>query len=82
MTTNSTGERPDPLPPLSTEPYYRPTLIAAMAASLGVIVGTLGPWATIVVFTVNGLETSWWGITTLTLGALCGVVLLVVLFWT
>jgi hypothetical protein len=53
-----------------------------MAASLGVIVGTLGPWATIVVFTLNGLETSWWGITTLTLGALCGVALLVVFYWT
>jgi hypothetical protein len=48
---------------------------------VGVIVGSLGPWAHVVVFSLNGLDAGYWGAATLILGALSGVVLLSELAW-
>jgi hypothetical protein len=35
---------------------------------LRVVIGSVAPWATVVLFTVNGLDAGNWGITALTLG--------------
>ena len=67
--------------PPDAEPYYRPSLIAAIAASVGVMVGSVGPWATAMIFTVNGLDAGNWGVMGLTVGAVSCVALLTVLFW-
>jgi hypothetical protein len=74
------------MPPLSdwppnAEPYYRPSLFAAIAASVGVMLGGVGPWISAFIFTVNGLDAGNWGITALTLGAISGAALLAELFW-
>lgn len=72
-----------PLPgwPPATKPYYRSTLVVAIAASVGIMVGSVGPWAGVLMFTVNGLDAGNWGVTALTIGAVSCVVLLTVLFW-
>jgi hypothetical protein len=67
--------------PLNAKPFYRPTLMAAIAAAVGVMIGSLSPWVSAFIFTVNGLDTGFWGVMTLTIGALSALVLLVVLFW-
>jgi hypothetical protein len=67
--------------PPNAKPSYRPTLIAAIAASAGVVIGSLGPWAAVVLFTINGLDASWWGVTTLMAGALAAAALVLLLFW-
>jgi hypothetical protein len=69
--------------PPNAEPYYRPTLIAAIAASVGVMIGTIGPWVTsrILSIAITGLDDENWGIATLTLGAVSCLALLTVLFW-
>jgi hypothetical protein len=56
-------------------------LIAAIAASVGVIVGCIGPWMSLMLFTVNGLDAGKWGVAGLTIGAVSCVALLTVLFW-
>ena len=58
--------------PLSASPYYLPNLVAAMVASVGVVVGSVGPWATVAAFlTKNG---AWLhGTITLVLGAVSGI---------
>ncbi len=56
-------------PPLA-QPYYLPTLIAAIAASAGVIIGSLGTWAHFMVFSIGGLDFSNWGVATLILGCI------------
>jgi hypothetical protein len=66
--------------PPDAEQHYRPSLIAAIAASVGVMVGSVGPWVTAVIFTVNGLDAGNWGIAALTLGAVSFVALLIELF--
>jgi hypothetical protein len=75
--------RQDPSPqwPPNAKSSYRPSLIAAIAASAGVVIGSTGPWATVILFTINGLDTSWWGVTTLTAGALAASSLVLLLFW-
>ena len=47
---------------------YHPSLIAAIAGSVGVMVGTIGPWVTALIMTVTGLDAGNWGIAALTLG--------------
>ena len=63
---------PSTPPPLGASPYYLPNLVAAMVASVGVVVGSVGPWATLAAFlTANG---GWLhGTITLVLGAVSGV---------
>src|SRR5690242_9992536 len=67
--------------PVNAKPFYRPTLIAAIAAAVGVMIGSLSPWVSAFIFTINGLDTGFWGVMTLTLGAVSALVLLLVLFW-
>ena len=43
-----------PLRQLNAAPYYLPNLIAAIAASVGVIIGSVGPWASLAWITANG----------------------------
>ncbi len=54
-------------------PFYLPNLIAGIAASVGVIVGSIGPWASVLAFTKNaiGADETY----TLVLGAGCGIAL-------
>jgi hypothetical protein len=65
----------------SSSPYYRPSLIAGIAASVGVMVGSVGPWVTALIITVNGLDAGNWGVAALTLGAVSCIALLIELFW-
>jgi hypothetical protein len=44
-------------PPLA-QPYYFPTLIAAIAASAGVIIGSLGTWAHFITSPFSGIGDS------------------------
>jgi hypothetical protein len=67
--------------PSDVEPYYRPAVFVALGASVGVIVGTLAPWADVLVFTVNGLDVANWGPAALVLGAVSAFALLTVMFW-
>jgi hypothetical protein len=55
-------------------------LITAIEASVGVMVGSVGPWLSVWMVTVDGL-TTWMGKTTLTLGTVFCVALLIELFW-
>ncbi len=70
-----------PLRQLNAAPYYLPNLIAAIAASVGVVVGSVGPWASLAWVTANGASASaWWqGKTTLALGAVAGIALFTLL---
>jgi hypothetical protein len=74
-------EYPPSPPPLSAAPYYLPNVIAAIVASVGVVVGSVGPWASLAWITANGATASgWWqGKTTLTLGAVAGIALFTLL---
>ncbi len=58
-------------------PFYLPNLIAGMAASVGVIVGSIGPWASVLAFTKNAMGGD--GTITLILGIACGIALFTVL---
>lgn len=79
MTTPSV--RPPTHWPPNAKPFYRPTLIAAIVSCVCVVIGSIGPWATILLFTINGLDTSWWGVTTLTAGVLAASALTMLLLW-
>jgi len=67
--------------PPGAEPYYRPSLIAAISASVGVAVGSAGPWVTSPLVTINGLDGGKWAAAALALGAVSCVALLVELCW-
>ena len=54
---------------------YTANMIAALIASLGIIVGSLGPWASFFAFTKNGVEGD--GVITLVLGVIAAVALFV-----
>lgn len=56
---------------------YNANLIASLAASVGIIIGSIGPWASFMAFTKNGTEGD--GIITLILGVVA-VIALFVLF--
>jgi hypothetical protein len=73
--------RPPTQWPPNAKPFYRPTLIAAIAACMCVVIGSLGPWVTVLLFTINGLDTSWWGVTTLSAGVLATGALALLLLW-
>lgn len=59
-------------PPV-TAPKHRPMLIGALAASAGVIIGSIGPWVTFLGISVGGTEGD--GVITLILGALAAAAL-------
>ena len=40
---------------VNAAPFYLPNLIAGIAASVGVIVGSIGPWASVLAFTANAV---------------------------
>jgi hypothetical protein len=67
--------------PENAAPYYRPSLIAAIAACAGVIVGSIGPWVKLFMFSADGLDFQNWGALTLALGAVSGIGLFTVLLW-
>ncbi len=62
-------------------PFYRPTLLTAMAACLLGIIGSLGPWMQVMVFTINGLDASWWGVATLTMSMISALALITIFLW-
>jgi hypothetical protein len=66
--------------PSHTHPYYAPAIVAALAASIGMTVGSLGPWVTLLL-SVNGLEAGGCGVITLSLGTLSGAAILALLLW-
>ena len=58
-------------------PLYLPTLIAAMVASVGIVIGSLGPWLTFLVFDRTATDGD--GAITLVLGIIATAALFVVL---
>ncbi len=63
--------------PANAVPAYSPSLIAALLASVGVIVGSLAPWATFMAFTKNGIDGDGW--MTLGIGVLSAIALFSIL---
>ena len=75
-------EHPLSQPPLSAVPYHLRNLIAAIVANVGVVVGSLGPWAHLLtVSSINGLGVSGWTLVGLLLGAVSGIALCAQLNW-
>lgn len=68
---------PDAQPQASSAPYYLPNLIAAIIASVGIVVGSIGPWLTFMAVTRNAMDGD--GIFTLILGIVSAAALFVVL---
>jgi hypothetical protein len=58
-------------------PLYLPYLIASLVASAGIVIGSFGPWATLLVF--NRTATDGDGMLTLVLGLIAAAALFVVL---
>jgi hypothetical protein len=56
-------------------PHYPPTLIVGIAASVGIVVGSIAPWLRVFVISANGLDIDGWGNATLTLGGGSGIAL-------
>ncbi|PTR24246.1 hypothetical protein C8K36_108262 [Rhodococcus sp. OK519] len=67
-----TGPPPHAPAPV-TAPKHRPMLIGALAASVGVIIGSIGPWVTFLGLSVGGTEGD--GVITLILGVLAAAAL-------
>jgi hypothetical protein len=57
----------------SVAPLYLPNLIAAIVASLGVVIGSLGPWMTFLVFSRSNVDGD--GMFTLVLGIVAAAAL-------
>jgi hypothetical protein len=70
-------------PPLSGVPFYLPNLIAAIVASVGIIIGSIGTWAVADGTTgLGGMDVPGkWGIVTLVLGAASAIALFAQLNW-
>ena len=73
----SGGFTPEASNRLVNAPFYLPNLIAGIAATVGVIVGSIGPWASVLAFTKNAMEGD--GTITLILGAASGIALFTLL---
>jgi hypothetical protein len=58
------------LPPVNAAPLYLPNLIAAMVASLGVVVGSIGPWIAFTALSRGNVDGD--GMITLTAGIVAG----------
>jgi len=50
-------------------PYAPALVIAGIATSIGIVVGSIGPWLQVFAFSASGLDLDGWGTATLTLGA-------------
>jgi hypothetical protein len=76
-------EYPSSPPPLGGAPYYLPNLIAAIVASVGIIIGSIGTWLSILgLAALGGMDVpDSWGLVTLILGGVCGVALFTQLNW-
>lgn len=77
----SSGRGLFPAWPPDAEPYYRPALVVAMVAGAGTVIGSLGTWASVIVFSVGGLEFENWGVATLILGVISLLAIVAVSFW-
>ncbi len=76
------GNYVEPGWPQNAATYYRPTLLVAIAASAGIILGSVGTWAHVLMFNVDGLDFGNWGVATLILGVASScIALLTVWFW-
>jgi hypothetical protein len=64
-------------PPLRDSPFYLPNLIAAIVASVGIVVGSVGTWASLNSLSGGGLDFKPWGTVTLVLGAAAAITLFV-----
>ncbi len=62
---------------VNARPFYLSNLIAGIAASVGVIVGSIGPWASVQAFTNNAIGAD--GTYTLVFGTACGIALFTLL---
>jgi hypothetical protein len=76
MTTWTPPPPPLPAPAPELPPLYLPNLIAALVASVGIVIGSLGPWMTILF--VDRTATDGDGAITLVLGIISAVALFVV----
>lgn len=63
------------------ESSSRQPLIASIVAAFGVMVGSAGPWFSILILTISGLDVPRVGMSALTLGALCAAASLTELYW-
>ena len=79
----SPGQTPLSESPPNVNPYHRRTLYGAFAATVGIVVGSMAPWAdrSAIYAAGVGLEPANWRVAALILGAVSGVALLIVLFW-
>jgi hypothetical protein len=66
---------PLPPPPPAASTLYLPNLIAAMVASVAIVIGSSGPWVSVLVFSANGTVGD--GKFTLALGLISAAALLV-----
>lgn len=73
---------PPPPQPLSSAPFYLPNMIAAIVASVGIVVGSIGLWASAGTLTVSGMDfRSNWGVVALVIGAASAVALFAQVNW-
>jgi hypothetical protein len=81
--SGSPVDYPPPPLPLSAAPLYIPNLIAAIVASVGIIIGSIGTWVGAMgVPAVGGMDIrDNWGLVTLILGAVCAIALFTQLNW-
>lgn len=80
VTWQSPGMTPSSQWPPDAQPRYHSTLIAALAASVGIMIGSVNPWVSAMVVTINGLDAGNWGKMGLILGGLSCAALLAVMF--
>ena len=78
--TSAASTAPSADPERVERPDYRRFVIAAIAASVGVMIGSVGQWVTAGMFSLNGL-TDWEGKTALALGAASCVAMVIEFFW-
>jgi hypothetical protein len=79
---NPPVDYPPPPAPLSAAPFYLPNVIAAIVASVGIVVGSIGTWASLGPLNMGGMDfPGSWGVVTLVLGALSAVALFVEVNW-
>jgi hypothetical protein len=73
---------PPPPAPLSAAPFYLPNVIAAIVASVGIVVGSTGTWASLGPLSMGGMDFPGnWGVVTLVLGGISAVALFVEVNW-
>jgi hypothetical protein len=73
---------PPQAPSLSAAPLYLPNVIAAIVASVGIVVGSIGIWMSIGPLSMGGMDFPGnWGLVTLILGAVSAVTLFVQVNW-